>query len=159
MTTRYFDGVVPQPKDKDSLDISLTEKATKTLLSVATELENCRFRKALEHSMSLAQEANKYLDDKAPWSASKTDPESAGNTLYHCLNVINCLKTTFSPFLPFSVEKLHSMLGFEGSATDNGWNWNPDEVMPGQKLGELKALFIKLEESVIDEEISRLGLN
>ncbi len=159
MTTRYFDGVVPQPKDKDNLDISLTEKANKTLLLVATELENCRFRRALEHSMSLAQEANKYLDDKAPWKASKTDLESAGNSLYHCLNVINCLKTTFSPFLPFSAEKLHSMLGFEGSSSDNGWNWNPDEVIPGQKLGEPKALFIKLEESVIDEEISRLGLN
>ena len=51
------------------------------------------------------------------------------------------------------------MLGFEGSANDNGWNWDPDEVIPGQKLGEPKALFVKLEESVIDEEISRLGLN
>lgn len=159
MTTRYFDGVVPQPKGKDNLDNSLIEKANKTLLLVATELENCRFRKALEHSMSLAQETNKYLDDKAPWSAYKTDPESSGNSLYHCLNVINCLKTTFSPFLPFSVEKLHSMLGFEGSANDKGWNWNSDEVRPGQKLGEPKALFIKLEDSVIDEEISRLGIS
>tara|TARA_B100000470_G_C19771496_1_gene383255 strand:- start:1058 stop:1537 length:480 start_codon:yes stop_codon:yes gene_type:complete len=159
MTTRYFDGAVPPPKDKDNLDISLINEAKNTLSSVATELENCRFRKALEHSMSLAQETNKYLDDKAPWSAAKTNPEAAGNSLYHSLNVINCLKTTFSPFLPFSVEKLHTMLGFEGSATDNGWNWNPDEVIPGQKLGEPKALFIKLEESVIDEEISRLGLN
>ena len=159
MTTRYFDGVVPPPKDKDNLDNSLINEAINTLSLVATELENCRFRKALEHSMSLAQETNKYLDDKAPWSASKTDPEAAGNSLYHCLNVINCLKTTFSPFLPFSVEKLHTMLGFEGSASENGWNWNPDEVIPGQKLGEPKALFIKLEESVIDEEISRLGLN
>jgi methionyl-tRNA synthetase len=159
MTTRYFDGVVPAPKDKDNLDNSLINEAKNTLSSVATELENCRFRKALEHSMSLAQETNKYLDDKAPWSASKIDPKAAGNSLYHSLNVINCLKTTFSPFLPFSVEKLHTMLGFEGSATDNGWNWNPDEVIPGQKLGEPKALFIKLEESVIEEEISRLGLN
>ena len=159
MTTRYFDGVVPQPKGKDNLDNSLIEKANKTLLLVATELENCRFRKALEHSMSLAQETNKYLDDKAPWSAYKTDPESSGNSLYHCLNVINCLKTTFSPFLPFSVEKLHSMLGFEGNANDKGWNWNSDEVRPGQKLGEPKALFIKLEDSVIDEEISRLGIS
>ena len=159
MTTRYFDGVVPGPKNKDNLDNLLINEANSTLSLVATELENCRFRKALEYSMSLAQETNKYLDDKAPWSASKTDLESAGTSLYYCLNVINCLKTTFSPFLPFSVEKLHSMLGFEGSANDNGWNWDPDEVIPGQKLGEPKALFIKLEESVIDEEISRLGLN
>ena len=158
MTTRYFDGVVPQPKGKDNLDNSLIEKANKTLLLVATELENCRFRRALEHSMSLAQEANRYLDAKAPWSAAKNDPDSAGNTLYHCLNTINCLKTTLSPILPFSVEKLHSMLGFEGTATDNGWNWQPDEVSEGRKLGEPKALFIKLEDSVIDEEVSRLGI-
>ena len=109
--------------------------------------------------MSLAQGTNRYLDEKAPWSAAKNDPDSAGNTLYHCLNVINCLKTTLSPILPFSVEKLHSMLGFEGTATHRGWNWIADEVNPGHKLGEPKALFIKLEDSVIDEEVSRLGLS
>ncbi len=109
--------------------------------------------------MSLAQEANRYLDEKAPWSAAKNDPASAGNTLYHCLNVINCLKTTFAPILPFSVEKLHMMLGFDGTAIDQGWNWKPDAVNPGHKLGEPKALFIKLEDSVLDEELSRLRLS
>ena len=159
MTNRYFDGVVPEYSERDELDKSLMEEASKTITLVATELENCRFRKALEHSMSLAQEANRYLDEKAPWSAAKKDIKSAGNTLYHCLNVINCLKTTFSPILPFSSEKLHSMLGLEGRATDQGWNWIPDQVASGHKLGEAKALFVKLEESVIDEEVARLGLS
>ena len=159
MTNRYFDGVVPESKNSDEVDKSLMEEASRTLSLVATELENCRFRRALEHSMSLAQKANRYLDEKAPWSAAKNDLNSAGNTLYHCLNVINCLKTTFSPILPFSSEKLHSMLGLEGKSTDQGWNWIPDEVNPGHKLGEPKALFIKLEDSVIDEEVSRLGLS
>ena len=159
MTNRYFDGVVPESKSQDDLDRSLLKKGSETLSMVSTELENCRFRRALEHSMSLAQEANRYLDEKAPWTAAKNDPESAGNTLYHCLNVINCLKITLAPILPFSVEKLHTMLGFEGTATDQGWNWSPDEVSPGHKLGEAKALFIKLEDSVIDEEVSRLGIS
>ncbi|MEC8986968.1 MAG: methionine--tRNA ligase [Chloroflexota bacterium] len=159
MTNRYFDGVVPESKNQDDLDRSLLKKGSETLSMVSTELENCRFRRALEHSMSLAQEANRYLDEKAPWTAAKNDPESAGNTLYHCLNVINCLKITLAPILPFSVEKLHTMLGFEGNSTDQGWNWSPDEVSPGHKLGEAKALFIKLEDSVIDEEVSRLGIS
>ena len=159
MTNRYFDGVVPESKNQDDLDRSLLKKGSETLSMVSTELENCRFRRALEHSMSLAQEANRYLDEKAPWTAAKNDPESAGNTLYHCLNVINCLKITLAPILPFSVEKLHTMLGFEVTATDQGWNWSPDEVSPGHKLGEAKALFIKLEDSVIDEEVSRLGIS
>ncbi|MEC7733668.1 MAG: methionine--tRNA ligase [Chloroflexota bacterium] len=159
MTNRYFDGVVPESKSQDDLDRSLLKKGSETLSMVSTELENCRFRRALEHSMSLAQEANRYLDEKAPWTAAKNNPESAGNTLYHCLNVINCLKITLAPILPFSVEKLHTMLGFEGHSTDQGWNWSPDEVSPGHKLGEAKALFIKLEDSVIDEEVSRLGIS
>ena len=158
MTNRYFDGVVPEPKVQDDLDKTLMAKASETLSLVANELENCRFRRALEHSMSLAQEANRYLDEKAPWSAAKNDTVSAGNTLYHCLNVINCLKTPFAPILQFSVEKLHMMLGFDGTAIDQGWNWKADAVNPGHKLGEPKALFIKLEDSVVDEEVSRLGL-
>ena len=159
MTNRYFDGVVPELKGQSDLDNALLEKASETLSMVSNELESCRFRRALEHSMSLAQEANRYLDEKAPWTAAKNDPESAGNTLYHCLNVINCLKTTLAPILPFSVEKLHTMLGFEGSATDQGWNWTPNEVSPGHKLGEPKALFIKLEDSVVDDEVNRLGIS
>ena len=49
------------------------------------------------------------------------------------------------------------MLGLEGGVEKNGWNWNSQELTPGHKLGEVKRLFDKLDDSVAEEELSRLG--
>jgi len=50
--------------------------------------------------MTLAHEANRYLDGKAPWKAIKTDRQAAANSLYTAIGAISALKTMFSPFLP-----------------------------------------------------------
>jgi len=64
--------------------------------------------------MALAHEANRYLDGKAPWKAIKSDRQAAANSLYTAIGAISALKTMLSPFLPFSSQKLHEYLGFEG---------------------------------------------
>ena len=105
--------------------------------------------------MSLAQETNRYLDEKAPWKAIKEDRQSAATSLYVALAVIAQLKTIFYPFLPFSSQKVHEYLGFEGKVESSGWKWQ--DLPPGQKLLEPKALFVKLDKAVAEEETSRLG--
>ena len=65
------------------------------------------------------------------------------------------LKTLFYPFLPFSSQKVHEYLGFEGKVEEHGWEPHPPE--PGQKLREPKPLFTKLDEGIIEEETSRIG--
>jgi methionyl-tRNA synthetase len=59
------------------------------------------------------------------------------------------------PFLPFSSQRLHEYLGFEGRIEDYGWKLHPP--LAGQKLPEPRPLFTKLEEKLIDEETARLG--
>ena len=61
------------------------------------------------------------------------------------------------PFLPFSSQKIHEYLGFDGNVEDYGWKSNPPE--PGQKLKEPRPLFKKLDVSIIEEETARLGKN
>ncbi|MFC1909233.1 methionine--tRNA ligase, partial [Chloroflexota bacterium] len=68
---------------------------------------------------------------------------------------ISCLKTALYPFLPFSSQKVHEYLGFEGKVEDYGWQ--PQSLKPGQKLIEPKPLFKKLDDSLIKEETARLG--
>ena len=73
------------------------------------------------------------------------------------VNIINCLKTLLHPYLPFSTQALHEMLGLEGGVEKNGWTWKSQELTPGHKLGEVKRLFDKLDDSVAEEELNRLG--
>ncbi|GAI25922.1 unnamed protein product [marine sediment metagenome] len=59
------------------------------------------------------------------------------------------------PFLPFSSQKVHEFLGFEGNIEDYGWQLH--SPLPGQRLREPQPLFSKLDEKVAEEETKRLG--
>ena len=107
--------------------------------------------------MGLAQSANKYLDRKAPWRAMKTDKADAATTLWVGLSVINCLKTVLYPFLPFSSEKLHRMLGRQGDLQASGWTWDRHDLKPGDVLETPEPLFAKLDEAVIERETAEIG--
>ena len=157
MIHRNFDGQVPSQNNVGTSEVEINKLAEATLISVSESIELCKFREGLTHCMSLAREVNRYLDEKAPWTAIKSDMDSAGTTLNNSLNIINCLKTLLHPYLPFSTQALHEMLGLEGGVEKNGWNWNSQELTPGHKLGEVKRLFDKLDDSVAEEELSRLG--
>ena len=106
-------------------------------------------------AMYRAQEANQYLDRKSPWKILKEDRQAAADSLYVALYVISCLKTVLYPFLPFSSQKVHEYLGFEGKVEDYGWK--PTVPPPGQKLLPPEPLFTKLDEGLVEEETGRLG--
>ena len=81
--------------------------------SVGAELEAVHMRSALGETMKLATAVNQYLDINAPWTAIKTDKDSAALTIYTALKAIDSLKVLFSPFLPFTSERLHGFFGYE----------------------------------------------
>jgi len=138
----------------DERSRALLEKADVALDTVDRLLQGCHFREAIRTAMSLAQEANRYLDEKAPWKRIEDDREGSTTSLYVALSVISCLKTVLYPFLPFSSQKLHRLLGFEGRVEDGGWSIV--RLPPGQQLACPETLFTKLDEKIVAEEDARL---
>ena len=159
ITYRNFDQRVPAPAVLDLQSQRLLDQAGATLASVDKSLSACKFRMTLAQVMALAQEANRYLDTKAPWLSVKTDREATATALWVVLNVINCLKVMLWPFLPFSSQELHNMLGFQGDVQGWGWSWEgtTDYMPPGQLLGHPKHLYAKLDQAVAEEESRSLG--
>jgi len=153
-TYRNFDGSVPQPGAFDEQSSALLTKADDALSAVDRSLYQCHFREAMRTAMGLAQEVNRYLDDKAPWKRIKEDRQDAATSLYVALSVISCLRTILYPFLPFSSERLHRLLGFEGTVQDGGLS--AVRLPPGQKLATPEPLFTKLDDSVVAEETAKL---
>ena len=125
-----------------------------TLDSVDKLLYRCEFKEAIKEAMSLAQEANRYLDEQAPWKTIKTERKTSAKSVYTALSRLAALKTVFYPFLPFSSERLHSFLGFDGSVREGGWKIQV--LPPGQKLRQPQPLFVKLDEDIVAKETSRL---
>ena len=152
---RNFDRCVPDPGDLGEADRELIGKAEAALAGAAESLEAVRLREALNVSMGLARDANRYLDAQAPWQQVKTDKAAAGRTLYTAMQVLMALRVTMYPFLPFSAQRLHELLGRDGRIEDLGWRMESSE--PGAPLPEPKPLFTKLDDSVADEMLARLG--
>lgn len=153
---RNFNGFVPDPGELDTHSQSLLHKAHETLENVDKLLYRCHFKEGIKTAMSLAQEANRYLDDKAPWKAIKQDRQAAAKAIYVALSVLSALKTVLYPFLPFSSERLHRYLGFTDGIETGGWKFQSLPV--GQKLPPPEPLFGKLDDSIVSEETSRLGI-
>jgi len=178
---RRFDGRVPAPGVLEDRDVQLLAQIEAGFQPVGQLIAGCKFRAALGEVMALARETNRYLEEKGPWFQIKEHPEAAGTTIYVALKAIDSLKVLFAPFLPFSSERLHQYLGYEGALFGRSYTatleeeqgrvhealcydgraatggWKPSELAAGQVLRQPEPLFSKLEESIIEEERVRLG--
>jgi len=105
--------------------------------------------------MSAARDANRYVEDNAPWKLIKEDRGRCATVLYTAIAAIAGLNVALSPYLPFTCQTLHGYLGNEGPLQAVGWRFAPPE--PGQPLAEAQPLFKKLDPKIVDEEEARLG--
>ncbi len=179
-THKHFEERVPAPGELQADDRQLLDTIADGFDSVGELLGAVKLRAALQEALRLAGEVNKYLDEQAPWFSIKSDRVAAARSVYTALRALDSLKTIFSPFVPFSSEKLHSYLGYDGklfgsqsiesyqesdrshnalvySDEDAGGRWEPSDLEVGQALRPPAPLFHKLDDSIITEEMNRLG--
>ncbi|NIN64414.1 MAG: methionine--tRNA ligase [Anaerolineae bacterium] len=179
-TYRNFEQRVPKPGELAADDTAMIQKVEEAFEPVGNLIGRARFKAALAEVMAVAHEANRYLDDKEPWKVIKEDRQAAATTVYVMLGVINSLKILFYPFLPFSSQKLHEYLGYEGSLMGESRvetfdedgkvhpalvydpptadvKWAPSSLPAGQELRKPDALFKKLDEAIVEEELAKLG--
>ncbi|MFN0073503.1 MAG: methionine--tRNA ligase [Chloroflexota bacterium] len=141
-TQRFFDGQVPNAEpDPDLLGVVDT-----ALERVAQSLDAVHLKEALREAMTVAQAGNRYFDERAPWIQVKQDREAAAVTIATLLNALDGMKVLFSPFVPFSSEKLHGLLGWADAPSDQGWQRR--RLPAGQALPKPTPLFVKLEVAV-----------
>jgi methionyl-tRNA synthetase len=172
-------GAVPEPGELTTAESALLDSVNGGFAAVGEHIEAARFRAALAEGMRLASQANQYLSEQAPWALLESDRDRAGTVLYTALRAIDSLKVLFTPFIPFSSQALHELLGHGGSiagelefrtvAEGDGshevltgdyetWigEWKPSELASGQELPEPRPLFKKLDPEIVDTELERM---
>jgi methionyl-tRNA synthetase len=165
-------GAVPEPGPLSAADETLIGEVEEALDYVGQQLGEARFQNALKRAMATAAKVNVYLGTEQPWHTIKTDRTRAGTVLYVALRCVDNLKTMLTPFLPFSAQRLHAMLGYddviapqpeirqfaedgsshtvitgEYEAVDR---WRPSQLEAGRKLPPPEALFKRLDD--VEEE-------
>src|SRR6266849_3806101 len=157
-------GAVPQPGPLTERDETLTSEVEAGFDYVAQQVEEGRFQNALTHAMGVAAKVNVYLGTEQPWHTIKTDRERAATVLYVAIRCVDNLKTMLTPFLPFSAQRLHAMLGYDDVIApqpevkdvgdhrvitgeyDSRDRWHPSRLEPGRKLPEPAPLFKRLDD-------------
>ena len=87
-------------------------------------------RKASQELRAIWVAGNEYLQEAAPWSTYKEDPEQAAAQIRLALNLIRLYAVLSAPFIPDASESMLTAM----HTTDTGW---PDDV--AQALAHLEA--------------------
>jgi methionyl-tRNA synthetase len=127
----------------------------------ARHIVEFRFRRAAEQLVQNATVANVFVDRTAPWALKKTDPALAASTLNTCCQWLAWLARWMAPFMPAKAQSLWSMLGETSSVSRERWPGAPEPgswrtLAAGQKLGEVRGLFAKIDDAQIASEIEAL---
>ena len=177
---KRFDGAVPRADELRAADQAIIAKTEAGFESIAAMLDAVRLKEALENVLAITREVNVWLASREPWKKMKADPSDAASAVYAALRCIDNLKILFAPFIPFSSQQVHEMLGYEGELfggldietiqeetkdhlalvyNDSRavGRWSPSELAPGQTLRPPTPLFVKLDPSIVDEERQHLG--
>ncbi len=140
---REFGGTVPESGAPGERETALTGAALAAGRSIGDLLGSFRFKAACAEAMALAREGNRYFDSSEPWRTARTSREDCARTIRFSLEFIGWLRLVFSPFLPFSCEKMGRMLGVSGGS----WNGiGKVSLVTGSRLGAPEILFEKLPE-------------
>ncbi len=153
---RYYDGKVPQAGGMSDLDGWALQQMNEAPKKVGKLFDDFKFREGVIEAMSLARSANKYFNDSEPWRTRKENPDQCATTINICAQLARSLAILLSPVIPFSAEGIWKMLGLKESASTAQWeSATRMGVEPGIQIGELKILFNKIEDSVIEDEIRK----
>ena len=110
-TSKNF-GSIPAIGTLNEMDKEALQKIQQTHSEVDQALEQCSFKKGLRAVMNLAQYGNVYFDHNQPWILLKTNPERCQTVLHICLRLVQALAICMAPYLPFSSERVWTMLGY-----------------------------------------------
>jgi methionyl-tRNA synthetase len=180
-------GSIPEAGSLTTLDHEVLARSRQAFGPVGEHLAASRFKFAITEAMRTVAEANKYFSEQAPWKLRESDPDRMRTVLHVALQLVDDAKTLLTPFLPRSSQQVHEMLQGQGPGGAGTWSdmphveevdeeggspypvitghydgaarWASQPLRPGTPLATPVPLFTKLDTSVVDSELARLGVS
>ena len=170
---KYYEGVMPTV-DKAQDHYRLFDRAAVVggkhpmvedyIVPVVKLLGQYQFRDAQFKMMELARLGNKYLADHEPWKLIKTDADGTAQVLSEAVQVLYNMAMLMEPFMPDASGRLLAQLQVNPDANTRKDFWMAGdgvdgvwfELSAGHQLGSPGLLFQKIEDDVIEVQISKL---
>jgi methionyl-tRNA synthetase len=170
MINRYCKGQVPSPAMSEERYLAAKRAGVDTdPQALASALEHARdqvihlfddfaFSRAIETAWGIVARVDKMLSDAKPWELVKSEEQhqTLNAVLYRAAEALRWLCVLLYPVMPEATAKIYEQLGLKG---------NPGEVDPttlswgelpeGTPIGEVKALFPRIDKAKIMTEIEK----
>ena len=117
--------------------------------SIAEQFEKREFSRAIREIMALADIANKYIDEKAPWALAKVEGKEleVQNICSMGINLFRVLMTYLKPIMPKLAERSEVFL-------DETLTWESVKApLAGHQINKFKALFQRIDAKHVDAMI------
>ena len=125
-----FDETVPSAGEYGPAEHALIADLTKRIRAYESHMEAMDVRKSAAELRAIWAAGNEYLQEAAPWSVFKEDPDRAAAQIRLALNLIRLYAVLSAPFIPTTAAKLFVAM----NTLDTSW---PDDVAAA--LGSLEA--------------------
>ncbi len=136
---KYFEGHIPDCGQLSADEEAIRKQAMGLDTVVRDKILDMRINEAIEETLQLVRNVNKYLEHKAPWKVVKTDKEYTGTILYTATEALRIAAVLLSPVMPSKINVVLDVLGAEG--TEPSWGC----LEEGRLLKDHEALFPRLE--------------
>lgn len=173
LTHKFFDGVVPYPDEDADFKGSTGEEYEffeTELITLHDEIQTLNemlrtfnFKDALTQLMSISSKGNQLLQYNEPWKLIKENPEATATIINICLQYVTALSVCCRPFLPFTSDKIRELMNLskikekgELEALLTALSEGEKLVEADHKIGEPLHLFSRIEDEVIETQITKL---
>ncbi|MFN8791863.1 MAG: methionine--tRNA ligase [Bdellovibrionales bacterium] len=130
--------------------LKLVKKSQAKAREIAELFDRKEFSKAMTEIRSLADEANRFFDEKAPWKTAETDTAGTIQVLTSTLNIFRCLAIYLKPVLPSYAEKVERLF------QEAPYTWaDSQKTLENHTIAPFEALITRIEsekvKAIMDE--------
>ena len=156
MIEKYFDGVIPAPKDIADVDNELIELALAAPSKVEKAIDELKIPEALDYVWELIRRTNKYIDETSPWILGKDEAQKGrlSTVLYNLVESLRITSVLISAFLPTTSEKINVQLNVGITTWDSIASF--DGTSAGTKVNKGEVMFPRIDVESKIEELNKI---
>jgi methionyl-tRNA synthetase len=145
MINRNCEATVPEPGAFADPDKRLLDEARGLLDRVRSLVDEQSFHVALETIWRVVGDANRYVDEQAPWALRRSDFSRMQTVLYTLAETLRHLGTLMQPFVPTAAAALLDQLAVPADA--RSFADLAQGLAPGQALPAPSGIFPRFVET------------
>jgi methionyl-tRNA synthetase len=150
MIFKNLDGELSKDWPRTDADIQLqTEVLNACRVQLPRDFEALSFSTGIDAWMRAVFACNQYVDEQAPWTLKKTDPDRMAAVLSNLFGCVRHLAIAIQPIVPASASRLLDLLGIPEAersyAALNDADWYQRLIDSGYRLEQPAPIFPRLE--------------